>query len=66
MSDNQQFDLLIIGSGEAGKNPAWTMAKAGVRFAHDQLRATCFIKLTVQTGHHRRPSCAFAPAPLPC
>ena len=33
MSDNQQFDLLIIGSGEAGNNLAWTMAKAGVRFA---------------------------------
>lgn len=33
MSDSQQFDLLIIGSGEAGKNLAWTMAKAGRRTA---------------------------------
>lgn len=29
MPDTQQFDLLIIGSGEAGKNLAWTMGKAG-------------------------------------
>ena len=29
MPDEQQFDLLIIGSGEAGKNLAWAMAKAG-------------------------------------
>jgi pyruvate/2-oxoglutarate dehydrogenase complex dihydrolipoamide dehydrogenase (E3) component len=29
VSDKQQFDFLIIGSGEAGKNLAWTMAKAG-------------------------------------
>jgi len=33
MSDKQQFDLLIIGSGEAGKNLAWTMSKAGRRTA---------------------------------
>jgi pyruvate/2-oxoglutarate dehydrogenase complex dihydrolipoamide dehydrogenase (E3) component len=33
MSDKQHFDLLIIGSGEAGKNLAWTMAKAGQRTA---------------------------------
>jgi pyruvate/2-oxoglutarate dehydrogenase complex dihydrolipoamide dehydrogenase (E3) component len=33
MSDKQHFDLLIIGSGEAGKNLAWTMAKAGRRTA---------------------------------
>jgi len=33
MSDKQQFDLLIIGSGEAGKNLAWAMAKAGRRTA---------------------------------
>lgn len=29
MSDKQHVDLLIIGSGEAGKNLAWAMAKAG-------------------------------------
>src|SRR5258708_24921777 len=29
MSDKHQFDILIIGSGEAGKYLAWTMAKAG-------------------------------------
>jgi pyruvate/2-oxoglutarate dehydrogenase complex dihydrolipoamide dehydrogenase (E3) component len=29
MPDKQHFDLLIIGSGEAGKNLAWTMGKAG-------------------------------------
>jgi pyruvate/2-oxoglutarate dehydrogenase complex dihydrolipoamide dehydrogenase (E3) component len=29
MSDKQHVDLLIIGSGEAGKNLAWGMAKAG-------------------------------------
>jgi pyruvate/2-oxoglutarate dehydrogenase complex dihydrolipoamide dehydrogenase (E3) component len=33
MSDKQHFDLLIIGSGEAGKNLAWAMAKAGQRTA---------------------------------
>jgi len=33
IADKQQFDLLIIGSGEAGKNLAWTMAKAGRRAA---------------------------------
>jgi len=33
MPDKQQFDLLIIGSGEAGKNLAWAMAKAGRRTA---------------------------------
>jgi pyruvate/2-oxoglutarate dehydrogenase complex dihydrolipoamide dehydrogenase (E3) component len=33
MSDKEQFDLLIIGSGEAGKNLAWTMAEAGRRTA---------------------------------
>ena len=31
MSDKQHIDLLIIGSGEAGKNLAWTKAKAGHR-----------------------------------
>src|SRR5262245_25795208 len=31
MSDKQQFECLVIGSGEAGKNLAWTMAKAGRR-----------------------------------
>jgi pyruvate/2-oxoglutarate dehydrogenase complex dihydrolipoamide dehydrogenase (E3) component len=33
MSDKQQFDLLIISSGEAGKNLAWAMAKVGRRTA---------------------------------
>lgn len=33
MSGQQQVDLLIIGSGEAGKNLAWTMGKAGQRTA---------------------------------
>ena len=33
MADKQQFDLLIIGSGEAGKNLAWAMGKAGRRTA---------------------------------
>ncbi len=33
MPEKQQFDFLIIGSGEAGKNLAWTMAKAGRRTA---------------------------------
>jgi pyruvate/2-oxoglutarate dehydrogenase complex dihydrolipoamide dehydrogenase (E3) component len=33
VSDKQQYDLVIIGSGEAGKNLAWTMAKAGRRTA---------------------------------
>ncbi len=31
MSDKQQYDILVIGSGEAGKYLAWTMAKAGRR-----------------------------------
>ncbi len=33
MPDRDQFDILIIGSGEAGKYLAWTMAKAGRRTA---------------------------------
>jgi pyruvate/2-oxoglutarate dehydrogenase complex dihydrolipoamide dehydrogenase (E3) component len=33
MSDKGQFEFLIIGSGEAGKNLGWTMAKAGRRTA---------------------------------
>ena len=28
MSEKEQFDLPIIGSGEAGKNLAWAMARA--------------------------------------
>jgi len=32
-ADKQQFDVLIIGSGEAGKNLAWAMAKAARRTA---------------------------------
>ena len=31
MPDKQQFDVLVIGRGEAGKNLAWAMAKAGRR-----------------------------------
>ena len=33
MPDKSQLDILIIGSGEAGKYLAWTMAKAGRRTA---------------------------------
>jgi len=33
MPDKSQFDILIIGSGEAGKYLAWTMANAGRRTA---------------------------------
>jgi pyruvate/2-oxoglutarate dehydrogenase complex dihydrolipoamide dehydrogenase (E3) component len=33
MPDKDQFDILIIGSGEAGKYLAWTMAKTGRRTA---------------------------------
>lgn len=29
MSDTQRYDILVLGSGEAGKYLAWTMAKAG-------------------------------------
>jgi pyruvate/2-oxoglutarate dehydrogenase complex dihydrolipoamide dehydrogenase (E3) component len=29
MPEKQQFEILIVGSGEAGKNLAWTMAKEG-------------------------------------
>ena len=29
----QQFEVLVIGSGEAGKNLAWAMGKAGKRTA---------------------------------
>ncbi|HTX37445.1 MAG TPA: mercuric reductase [Bryobacteraceae bacterium] len=31
MADQQEIDILIIGSGEAGKHLAWRMAKAGRR-----------------------------------
>lgn len=33
MSDMQRYDILVLGSGEAGKYLAWTMAKAGHRSA---------------------------------
>jgi pyruvate/2-oxoglutarate dehydrogenase complex dihydrolipoamide dehydrogenase (E3) component len=33
MSDVEQFEILVLGSGEAGKYLAWTMAKAGHRTA---------------------------------
>jgi pyruvate/2-oxoglutarate dehydrogenase complex dihydrolipoamide dehydrogenase (E3) component len=33
MSDQEHFELLIIASGEAGKNLARTMSKAGLRTA---------------------------------
>src|SRR6266851_4121340 len=33
MPDKGQFDILVLGSGEAGKYLAWTMAKAGRRTA---------------------------------
>ena len=34
VTDKPDFDILIIGSGEAGKYLAWTMAKpAGVRLS---------------------------------
>ena len=33
MPHHQHFDVLIIGSGEAGKNLAWSMGKAGRRTA---------------------------------
>jgi pyruvate/2-oxoglutarate dehydrogenase complex dihydrolipoamide dehydrogenase (E3) component len=33
MAEKYQFEILIIGSGEAGKYLAWTMAKAGRRTA---------------------------------
>jgi pyruvate/2-oxoglutarate dehydrogenase complex dihydrolipoamide dehydrogenase (E3) component len=33
VTDKPDFDILIIGSGEAGKYLAWTMAKAGRRTA---------------------------------
>jgi pyruvate/2-oxoglutarate dehydrogenase complex dihydrolipoamide dehydrogenase (E3) component len=33
MPEKERFDFLIIGSGEAGKNLAWSMAKAGRRTA---------------------------------
>jgi pyruvate/2-oxoglutarate dehydrogenase complex dihydrolipoamide dehydrogenase (E3) component len=31
MSEIERYDILVIGSGEAGKYLAWTMAKAGHR-----------------------------------
>jgi len=33
VSDVEQFEILVLGSGEAGKYLAWTMAKAGHRTA---------------------------------
>src|SRR5437660_10063863 len=33
MSNVEQFEVLVLGSGEAGKYLAWTMAKAGHRTA---------------------------------
>ena len=31
MQENEAYDNLVIGSGEAGKYLAWTLAKAGQR-----------------------------------
>ena len=33
MAEIEEYEILIIGSGEAGKYLAWTMAKAGRRTA---------------------------------
>jgi len=33
MRDIEQFDILVIGSGESGKYLAWTLAKTGHRTA---------------------------------
>jgi pyruvate/2-oxoglutarate dehydrogenase complex dihydrolipoamide dehydrogenase (E3) component len=33
MSDVEPYEMLVLGSGEAGKSLAWTMAKAGHRTA---------------------------------
>lgn len=33
MSEIQHYDALVLGSGEAGKYLAWTLAKAGHRVA---------------------------------
>ncbi len=33
MSETERYEILIVGSGEAGKYMAWTMAKAGHRTA---------------------------------
>ena len=33
MQDVERYEILVIGSGEAGKYLAWTMAKAGHRTA---------------------------------
>src|SRR5215469_11193073 len=33
MTEKQPYEILVIGSGEAGKYLAWTMAKAGKRTA---------------------------------
>src|SRR5215471_7759488 len=39
MPDAENYDVLIIGSGEAGKYLAWTMAKAGHRTAMIERRS---------------------------
>jgi pyruvate/2-oxoglutarate dehydrogenase complex dihydrolipoamide dehydrogenase (E3) component len=33
MQDVERYEILVLGSGEAGKYLAWTMAKAGHRTA---------------------------------
>ena len=33
MTDSDRYEVLVIGSGEAGKYMAWTMAKTGHRTA---------------------------------
>jgi pyruvate/2-oxoglutarate dehydrogenase complex dihydrolipoamide dehydrogenase (E3) component len=33
MADTERYDILILGSGEAGKYLAWTFAAAGRRVA---------------------------------
>ena len=33
MQDVERYQILVVGSGEAGKYLAWTMAKAGHRTA---------------------------------
>jgi pyruvate/2-oxoglutarate dehydrogenase complex dihydrolipoamide dehydrogenase (E3) component len=36
MQDVERYEILVLGSGEAGKYLAWTMAKAGHRTAMDE------------------------------
>ena len=54
MQNVESYDILVLGSGEAGKYLAWTMAKARseTRNQHGEVVQILTAKLVVPRRHH--------------